>query len=90
MPGNPEWDRYAISAELRRRGLTLAGLSRSFGLERTACSVALLRRHRPGEAAIATALGVEPNVLWPERYRAEQPQHRRRRRRRTSRNRHAL
>lgn len=62
------WDKHAIKAALARRGLTLAGLSRRAGIERSACGIALLRRHYAGEAAIAAALGVAPAELWPERY----------------------
>lgn len=62
------WDRHAIKAEVHRRGLTLVGIARAAGLEPSACKVALMRRNWRGEAAIAAALGVEPSVLWPERY----------------------
>ncbi|NJL07966.1 MAG: transcriptional regulator [Methylacidiphilales bacterium] len=65
------WDRHAIKAEVYRRGMTLRGIARAAGLEPSACNVALLRRHWRGEAAIAAALGVEPSVLWPERYSAQ-------------------
>ncbi|MBK5962160.1 hypothetical protein CCR97_28800 [Rhodoplanes elegans] len=63
-----KWDRHAIKAELHRRGLTLVGIARAAGLEPSATRVALRRRNTNGEQAIATALGVEPSVLWPERY----------------------
>lgn len=63
-----EWDRHAIKAELHRRGLTLSNLAVAAGLEPSACRVALLRRHRAGEAAIATALGRHAAELWPDRY----------------------
>jgi Ner family transcriptional regulator len=64
------FDRHAIKAEVHRRGLTLVGIARSAGLEPSACKVALRRRNHGGERAIAAALGVEPSVLWPERYAA--------------------
>lgn len=67
------WDRHAIKAAVYRRGLTLDGLARRSGLEPSACRVALLRRHSAGEAAIAAALGVDPAVLWPERYASDRP-----------------
>lgn len=63
------FDRHAIKAEVHRRGFTLVGLARAAGLEPSACKVALRRRNVRGEQAIAAALGVEPSVLWPERYR---------------------
>lgn len=62
------WDRHAIRAAVYRRGLTLVGIARAAGLESSSCSVALCRRHRAGEAALAEALGVEPSTLWPDRY----------------------
>lgn len=61
-------DRHAIKAEVHRRGMTLLGIARTAGLEPSACRVALRRRNHRGEQAIAAALGVEPSVLWPERY----------------------
>lgn len=63
------WDRHAIKAEVHRRGFTLIGIARAAGIEPSACSVALARRNIRGEHAIAAAFGVEPSVLWPERYR---------------------
>lgn len=64
------WDRYAIRAELNRRGYTLIGLAQAAGLEPSACRVALLRPNTAGERVIAQALQVNPEVLWPDRYRA--------------------
>ncbi|MDC7787326.1 helix-turn-helix domain-containing protein [Rhodoplanes sp. TEM] len=64
------WDRHAIKAEVHRRGMTLLGIARGAGLEPSACKVALRRRNYGGERAIAAALGIEPSVLWPERYDA--------------------
>ncbi|MDQ2084556.1 helix-turn-helix domain-containing protein [Xanthobacteraceae bacterium Astr-EGSB] len=63
------WDRHAIKAEVHRRGLTLLGIAQAAGLEPSACKVALRRRNYRGEAAIAAALGIDPSVLWPDRYR---------------------
>ena len=64
------WDRHAIKAEVHRRGATLVSIARECGIEPSSTKVALRRRHRPGEQAIAALLGVEPAELWPERYRA--------------------
>lgn len=63
------WDRYAIRAELNRRGLTLTGLAIDNGLEPSACRTALLRPNSDGEKVIAKALGQLPETLWPDRYR---------------------
>ncbi|MCX5512239.1 transcriptional regulator [Kaistia algarum] len=63
------WDRHAIKAEVHRRGGTLVEIARENGLEPSSTKVALRRRHRAGEKAIAAFLGVDPADLWPERYR---------------------
>ncbi len=65
------WDRPAIIAELSRRGWSLAGLSARYGYQRTAVSKALTRPWPAVEAIVAEALGVDPQVLWPERYDCE-------------------
>ena len=67
---SPFLDHHAIKAEIHRRGLTLAGIARAARLEPSACRIALRRRSYAGERAIAEALGVEPSVLWPDRYAA--------------------
>ncbi|MDE2577910.1 MAG: helix-turn-helix domain-containing protein [Hyphomicrobiales bacterium] len=63
------WDRYAIRAELNRRGVTLTALALRYGLEPSACRTALLRPNARGEAAIAKTIGVPAATLWPDRYR---------------------
>lgn len=78
------WDRHAIKAELGRRGLTLVAVARDAGLEPSACKVALRRRNWGGEAAIAAALDVPPEELWPERYGALPRRNVRTKRRRAS------
>ena len=62
------WDRYAIRAAIHRAGSTLKDVAENAGLEESACRVALNRRHRAGEAAIAQFLKVKASVLWPSRY----------------------
>jgi Ner family transcriptional regulator len=64
-----QWDRHAILAAVKRRGGTLTKIATDAGLERSACRVAMLRRHRKGEAAIAAFLTLPVSVLWPDRYR---------------------
>jgi len=64
------WDRHAIKAEIGRRGSSLLAIARDAGLEPSSTRVALRRRHPAGEEAIAAFLGVDPAVLWPERYPA--------------------
>ncbi|HBQ2324979.1 TPA: helix-turn-helix domain-containing protein [Klebsiella pneumoniae] len=63
------WHRADILAAIKKRGGTLAQLSRDSGLhERTLYNV--LERHWPkGERIIATYIGVDVNIIWPERYK---------------------
>jgi len=63
-------DQHDIRAAIRRQGQTLTGIARRYSLEESSCRVALLRRHRAGEQAIADFLGVSPADLWPDRYPA--------------------
>ncbi len=62
------WDRHAIMAEIRRRGGNLRQIAREAGLEKSACSAALIRPLPAAEAAIADYLGLTLNELWPDRY----------------------
>nr|EKY1506364.1 helix-turn-helix domain-containing protein [Enterobacter cloacae] len=57
---------------MRKRGSTLAKLSRDNGLhERTLYNV--LERHWPkGEQIIADYIGVDREEIWPERYKNEE------------------
>ncbi|EPL4126100.1 helix-turn-helix transcriptional regulator [Enterobacter kobei] len=62
------WHRADILAAIKKRGGTLAQLSRDNGLhERTLYNV--LERHWPkGERIIADFIGVPVSTIWPERY----------------------
>lgn len=62
------WDKYAIRAEVHRRGSTLTKIAMTAGLEASACRVALVRRNYAGEKALATFLAIHPSRLWPDRY----------------------
>lgn len=61
------WNRHEIKAEVTRRRSTLTRVATDAGLEPSACRVALCRRNIKGEQALASFLGVEVSVLWPER-----------------------
>lgn len=67
------WDRHAIKVEVSRKGTTLRAISLAAGLDPSACSAALSRRHFAGEHALAAFLGVAPEVLWPDRYQRLSP-----------------
>ncbi|WNY88891.1 helix-turn-helix transcriptional regulator [Leclercia adecarboxylata] len=63
------WHRADVLGAIRKRGGTLAKLSRDNGLhERTLYNA--LERHWPkGERIIADYIGVNPREIWPERYK---------------------
>ena len=63
------WHRADILAAIKKRGGTLAQLSRDNGLhERTLYNA--LERHWPkGERIIADYIGEEAQHIWPERYK---------------------
>ena len=63
------WDRYAIKAEVERRGLTLTGIARSAGLHEGACRQGLIGNSRAGAEAVADALGLPFRELFPTLYR---------------------
>lgn len=69
----PGWHAEDIKAELRKRYGSLLRLSRTWGLNRAAVSNALHdpAHSIPTEMRIALALGVRPQVLWPDRWDAE-------------------
>ncbi|EAY2063387.1 transcriptional regulator [Salmonella enterica] len=57
-----------IIAGLRKRGTSLAALSRQSGLASSTLANALTRHWPKGERLIAEALGVAPEKIWPSRY----------------------
>lgn len=62
------WDRPAIIAELHRRGLTLTGIAKDAGLYESACRQGIGGQSRAGAQAIAVALGVPFEELFPHMY----------------------
>lgn len=67
FPKHP--DRHDIAAEVRRRGMTLSGIARDLGLEPSMVRHGIARRNRKGAMAIAQALGIPFEELFPG-YRA--------------------
>lgn len=67
------WHREHIKAALRERFGSLEHLSRTWGYHPSAISAALCpgTRLRAVEQRIATALGVTPHTLWPDRWTPE-------------------
>ncbi|ORJ50255.1 transcriptional regulator [Kluyvera intermedia] len=62
------WHIADILAGLKKRGTSLAALSRSAGLSSSTLANALNRPWPKGEAIIAQALNVPPETIWPDRY----------------------
>lgn len=65
------WDRFAIIAEVHRRGSTLVDLALENSLSESACRVALDRPVPSANRAIAEFLGVPLHELWPAWFDAE-------------------
>lgn len=63
-----DWHPADIIASLRKRGTTLAALSRESGLSTSTLRNALVRPWPKGERLIANAIGVPPSAIWPSRY----------------------
>lgn len=63
-----DWHPADIIAGLRKKGTSLAALSRSSGLSSSTLANALSRPWPKGELIIAQALDTDPWVIWPSRY----------------------
>ncbi|WP_347253623.1 helix-turn-helix transcriptional regulator [Leminorella grimontii] len=67
-----DWHPADIIAALKKRGTSLAEVSRNAGLASSTLANALNRRWPKGERLIADALGATPERIWPSRYRRRQ------------------
>ena len=63
-----DWHTADILAAIKKRGTTLAALSRDSGLSSSTLANALNRPWPKGEMLIAQAIGVPPSEIWPSRY----------------------
>jgi len=63
-----DWHPADILAGLKKRGTTLAAVSREAGLASSTLANALIRPWPKGEMLIARALECEPAEIWPSRY----------------------
>lgn len=70
-PSAQDWDRYQVTAALKRAGISFAGLARAHNLHTTTVRTALYQSSPRCEALIAAALGMRPESIWPSRYTAE-------------------
>ena len=64
-----DWHPADIIAALKKRGTSLAAVSRNAGLASSTLANALTRHWPKGERLIAEALDVAPEKIWPSRYR---------------------
>lgn len=62
------WDAIRIKAELQRRSLSLAEVSRRHGYHPNSAARALRVAWPEMERIIADALDEKPETLWPDRY----------------------
>ncbi|MEI9698560.1 helix-turn-helix transcriptional regulator [Moellerella wisconsensis] len=62
------WHPADIIASLRKRGTTLAAISRQAGLSSSTLANALSRPWPKGEWIIANFLNIHPSEIWPSRY----------------------
>ncbi|WP_446470472.1 helix-turn-helix domain-containing protein [Xenorhabdus stockiae] len=63
-----DWHQADIIAALRKRGTTLAAVSREAGLSSSTLANAFSRPWPKGEWIIANYLGIHPSEIWPSRY----------------------
>ncbi len=63
-----DWHPADIIAALRKRGTTLAAVSRAAGLSSSTLANALTRPWPKGEWLIADRLEIHPSEIWPSRY----------------------
>lgn len=68
MKNKSDWHQADIIAALRKKGTTLAAVSRAAGLSSSTLANALSRPWPKGENIICQAIGVAPHTVWPSRY----------------------
>lgn len=65
---NKDWHHADIIAAIKKKGTTLAAVSRQAGLSSSTLANALSRPWPKGEWLIAETIGVHPAKIWPSRY----------------------
>lgn len=63
-----DWHTADIIAALRKKGTSLAEVSRNAGLSSSTLANALSRPWPKGEWLIARAINIHPAEIWPSRY----------------------
>ena len=62
------WHQQDIQAEIRKRGTTIAQLSRDHGLDHGTLQSVFYKRYPKGQAIVADFLGLTRHELWPHWY----------------------
>lgn len=68
VPKNPAERRAWVCYQLRLRGDSLSAIARRIGVSHQAVSTALMSPSKDIEQAIAEAIGLTPEQLFPERF----------------------
>ncbi|CAI2401710.1 DNA-binding transcriptional regulator Nlp [Serratia liquefaciens] len=68
MMDKDDWHPADVIAALKKRGTTLAAVSREAELASSTLGNALARHWPKGERLIGEALNLPPAVIWPSRY----------------------
>lgn len=63
-----DWHSADIIAALKKKGTTLAALSRKSGYATSTLANVLVRPWTKGEKIIADELNLSPEQIWPSRY----------------------
>jgi Ner family transcriptional regulator len=69
VPSDPVQRNEWIKFQLRMRGTSMSDLARRLGVTRQAVRNALTAPYPKMERIIARELDLEPEAIWPERYR---------------------
>ncbi|WP_213990397.1 helix-turn-helix transcriptional regulator [Sodalis sp. dw_96] len=63
-----DWHPAEVIAALKKRGMSLAAVSRKAGLASSTLANTLTKHWPKGEKLIAEELGMTPAEIWPSRY----------------------
>ncbi|TCL07004.1 helix-turn-helix domain-containing protein [Sodalis ligni] len=63
-----DWHPADIVAGIKKKGTTMAAISRSAGLASSTLANMLTRHWPKGERLIADVIGKRPEEIWPSRY----------------------
>jgi Ner family transcriptional regulator len=64
-----DWHPADVIAGLKKKGFSMASLSREAGLASSTLANVMKRPWPKGEFLVAEALGLHPSEIWPTRYR---------------------